>query len=164
MPLNRHIHLSGALGALVSALSASEERQTKKLRATLGETKWIKKIARVLFRTMQWKQTGKQHVDRQIKSICCNRESQHKLQCKCDLNSFVFKSTCFLKANTTKHALRTYTWGLYIQPPQRTPICKSQHIDFLPTNVDQPPGHSQASISCRHKVGGTTLLPPRSAL
>ena len=39
MPMNRHIHLSGALGALVSALPAREERQTKKLRATLGETK-----------------------------------------------------------------------------------------------------------------------------
>ena len=59
MPVNRHIHLSGALGALVSALSASEARQPKKLRVTLGETFFSKKIARVLFRTMQSKLTGK---------------------------------------------------------------------------------------------------------
>ena len=59
-------------------------------------------------------------VDRQIKSICCSRESQHKK---------------IRKANTTKHALRTYTWGLYIQPPPRRPICKSQHIDFLPISL-----------------------------
>ena len=150
MPLNRHIHLSGALGALVSALPASEERQTKKLRATLGETKWNKKIARVLFRTMQWKQMGK--------TTCRQANKVYMMQ--------PWKSTQKKKrkANTAKHALRTYTWGLYIQPPQRRPICKSQHIDFLPTNVDQPPGHSQASNSCRHKVGVTTLLPPRSAL
>ena len=150
MPMNRHIHLSRALGALVSALPASEGRQTKKLRATLGETKWIKKKSREsCLGLCNENRRLKLLVDRQIKSICCNRESQHKK---------------IRKANTTKHALRTYTWGLYIQPPQRRPICKSQHIDFLPTNVDQPSGHSQASISCRHKVGGTTLLPPRSAL
>ena len=149
MPMNRHIHLSGALGALVFALSASEERQTKKLRATLGDTFFSKKSRESCLGLCNENRREKQHVDRQIKSICCNRESQHKKNCK---------------ANTTKHALRTYTWGLYIQPPQRRPICKSQHIDLLPTNVDQPSGHSQASISCRHKVGGTTLLPPRSAL
>ena len=37
MPMNRHIHLSGALGALVSALPARQERLTKKLRATSGK-------------------------------------------------------------------------------------------------------------------------------
>ena len=81
----------------------------------------------------------KQHVDRQIKPICCNRESQHKQKNakRTPQNTLyaLIRGGCI----SSPHSVGLYAW--------------SQRSDFLPTNVDQPPGYCQASISCRQKRG-----------
>ena len=78
-------------------------------------------------------------VDRQIKSICCNCESQHK------------NKNAKRTPQNTRYAL--IRGGCISSPHSVGLYPRVNTLISYPTNVDQPPGHSQASISCRQRGG-----------